>query len=237
MAFEEKDKNDFNEAVGKIFHLKSLKALDIMTPLKQAHAVASNATVREVRSFLSVHYASFVAMYHRNINNIVAIALLRDLLHLEPERRVLEHARSPWFVTQETPVLQILDQFRANHQNVAVILGSSGQSVGLLSLNDILEEILGSKENDNVMETKSLFYIERTLDGDMFVSDFNIEFQAALETQGEETLSGLFLRKLGHPPVKGEEIRIDQFLFTVLEPSLLGAKTVLVQSFDPKGRI
>lgn len=233
MAFEEPEKNEFNEALGRIFQLKNMNAKELMTPLSKVQAVPSQATVAEIRSLLSVHYAPLIPIYHRTSTNIVAIASLRDLLHLEEHQRALEHARSPWFITQDTSILQILDQFRRNSQSVAVILNSFGQACGLLSLDQILTQIFGEEREGGKSLEGIGFHIERTLPGEMLVSDFNLQFRADLPIQQEgETLNDLLLREIEHPPVKGETVYIGSFIFRVLEATLLGAKTLSVHTLQ-----
>lgn len=229
MAFQEKE-DEFTILMGNIFQLKSLTAKELMTPSTKIHAVSSTATVADVRSLLSVHYSPFIPIYHRVLSNIVAITSLRNLFHLEDSRCALENARSPWFVTQDTSVLQILNQFRKNNQSVAVILDSQGHASGLLSLDQILMQILGGEAAKVESEEEPSFHVHRTLSGEMLVSQFNREFHTEFPCMEGETLSEFLTRHLEHPPVKGEVIRMDPFVFTVLEPSLLGAKILSVET-------
>jgi CBS domain containing-hemolysin-like protein len=156
---------------------------------------------------------------------------MSDLLRLHEGKKVIDAARSPWFVTKETSVLDILDQFRRNNQSVAVILDPSGQACGLLTLDHIVAQIFGEEaaQSPAAEEEPSLF-VERTLSGEMTVSSFNAEFQADLEHAPEDTLSDLIAASLDHPPATYETVRIGEFFFTVLEPTLRGVKTVTVRS-------
>lgn len=231
MAFEEREekKDEFNVVAANIFQLKSLNAGQIMTPLGQVQMIPSHMKLEEIRQLLSAHYTPILPVYHRTPHNIVAIAHLRDLLRLNGKKRVLEEARSPWFVTKDTSILEILDQFRRNNQSVAVILDASGQACGILTLDQIVEQIFG-EETHQVEPSEPLYYVERTLSGDMSVAEFNRQFQADLPEQKGDTLSDLILEQLQHPPVKGEMIRIGSFEFTVDEPTLRGVKTLSVQT-------
>lgn len=232
MAFEEKGEreDEFSTVVGRIFQLKTQTAKELMTPLSQVQMVSSFNTLAEVRHQLSVHYEPFVPIYHRTHSNIVAMAHLSDLLRCDEQKRVIESARSPWFVTTNSSILDILDQFRRNNQIVAVILDSSGQALGLLTLDQILSQIFGKEEIvDSPTEPPSL-HVERTLSGDMRVEEFNRQFQAKLSCLQEESLSDLICKELDHSPAKGEIVRIEPFIFTILEPSLRGVKLLSVQT-------
>ena len=234
MAFEEKEEtqDEFSGVVSQIFQLKNQTAKELMTPLSHVQMVSSLNTLAEVRHHLSVHYEPFVPIYHRIASNIVSIAHLSDLLRCEENRRVIEHARSPWFVTESTSILDILEQFRRNNQRVAVILDLSGQAIGLLTFDQILTQIFGKEENVTVMEEGPSLHIERTLSGDMLVVEFNEQFQSEIRCAPQDTLSDLIAAELDHPPAKGETVRIDPFIFTILEPSLMGVKVLSVQTIQ-----
>jgi CBS domain containing-hemolysin-like protein len=231
MAFEEQEEgeDEFNAAVSQIFQLKNLTAGQLMIPLSKVQMAPSHATLAEVRHLLSVHYAPMIPIYHRFPHNIVAIAYLRNLLRLEETKKVIDAARSPWFVTRDTSILQLLQQFRRNNQNIAVILDPSGQATGILTLDQILAEIFGEETEAPVIE-EATHYIERTLSGEMSVAEFNQQFDAELPVGSGDTLSDLILSELGHLPVKDEVVRIADFEFTIDEPTLLGIKTLSVRS-------
>lgn len=233
MAFEDQEegKDEFNTAVSQIFQLKNLSAGQLMIPLFKVQMAPSHATLAEVRHLLSVHYAPMIPIYHRVPQNIVAIANLRDLLKLQDTQRVMDSSKSPWFVTRDTSILQLLIQFRKNNQTVAVILEPSGQACGILTLDQILVEIFGEEVSVSLSE-ETAHYIERTLSGEMSVSEFNKQFEAHLPEGKGDTLSDLLLTELGHLPVKGESIRMGSLEFTVEEPTLLSIKTLSVRTLS-----
>jgi len=145
---------------------------------------------------------------------------------------VVDHARSPWFVTQSTSILDILEQFRRNNQGAAIALDPSGQASGILSLDEIMAQIFGPEtEQPSLTEAPDL-YVARTLPGDMAVAQFNREFQAELSHGEGETLSDLILQSLDHLPAKGETARVGSFLFTVVEPSMRGVRILSVHTLQ-----
>ncbi len=235
MAFEEKERgkeDEFNQAVTRIFQLKSRTVGQLMTPLSRQQIAPTSATVADVRHLLSIHYAPFIPIYHRVPHNIVGLAHLRDLLRVPDDRRVVDHARSPWFVTQSTSILDILEQFRRNNQGAAIALDPSGQASGILSLDEIMAQIFGPEtEQPSLTEAPDL-YVARTLPGDMAVAQFNREFQAELSHGEGETLSDLILQSLDHLPAKGETARVGSFLFTVVEPSMRGVRILSVHTLQ-----
>jgi CBS domain containing-hemolysin-like protein len=234
VAFEEQEGEDeFNAAVSHIFQLKNFTASQLMIPLDKVKMVPSHCTVAEARSRLRVHYAPLIPIYHHFPHNIVAVAHVRDLLKLDEQKKVIEASKSPWFVTRDTSVLQLLQQFRRNNQSLAVILDTSGQACGLLTLDQILSQIFGEERpSPAASHPGAPFFIDRTLSGDMSVSEFNQQFEAALPAGEGDTLSDLILAELGHLPVKDESVRIGELEFTIEEPTLRGVKTLSVRSIQ-----
>ncbi|PJD97593.1 MAG: hypothetical protein CK425_02905 [Parachlamydia sp.] len=226
------DSEEFNTIAANIFHLRVKNATQIMTPLKAVPMIASNGTVVQMRAILKKTGADYLLVYHNNQTNIVGLAFPRDLVRVPNTKRVRDYARPPWFVTENTKAMQILKQFRRNNQTVAVILNDQGAAVGVLNLDDLLEEIIGKvDEGDTGVKLKKSFrLIERTLSGEMLVSEFNRQFEAELDETEYLTLAQFIASKLGHVPEEGDSIYIAPFEFEVKEASLLGAKTVLVTS-------
>lgn len=226
------DSEEFNTIAANIFHLRVKNATQIMTPLKAVPMIASNGTVVQMRAILKKTGADYLLVYHNNQTNIVGLAFPRDLVRVPNTKRVRDYARPPWFVTENTKAMQILKQFRRNNQTVAVILNDQGAAVGVLNLDDLLEEIIGKvDEGDTGVKLKRSFrLIERTLSGEMLVSEFNRQFEAELDETEDLTLAQFIASKLGHVPEEGDSIYIAPFEFEVKEASLLGAKTVLVTS-------
>ena len=140
------DKVDFNLVTTHIFQLEQKEASQVLRPIQEIPRLPSNATVLEIRELLKKVNHNYVSIYYRDIRNIVGIVLPRDLIRAAEGRRVRDFARPPWFVTQQTKVSQILQQFKKNNQSVAVVLDKHGKALGVITLEDVLEEIFGESQ-------------------------------------------------------------------------------------------
>ena len=233
-AREETEPEEFTEIVTNIFSLKNKTAKELMEPLKAVQMIPAICTVAEMRSLLTSSYTPYLPIYQREPQNVIAVAYPRDLLRISEDKRVRDYARPPWFITENTSILQILKQFRYNNQSVAVVLNEAGLAMGILTLDAVIDEIFGrSDEWDSFEEVAPLIHdilVERSFPGEMTVAEFNRQFHAHIEALEGETLEELVTRLLGHPPAKGETVHIDQFELTVEEPSLLGAKIISIKS-------
>jgi putative hemolysin len=227
-------KREFNTIVASIFSLKNKAAKDLMQPLTHVSLVPSFCTVAEMREVVKEKHISFLPIYHRNPQNIVAIAYPRDLLRLSPNKRIKDHSRQPWFITENSSILQILKQFRRNNQSLSVVLNEKGLATGILTLDEIIDEIFGHKDEwmafEEMVPRAYHVVVDRTFPSDMRLDEFNKQFNVNLSYHDAETLEELMTLALGHLPSKGESVRIDQFELTVEEASLLGAKMILVRT-------
>jgi Mg2+/Co2+ transporter CorB len=124
-----------------------------------------------------------------------------------------------------------LDQFRRNNQSVAVILETTGEACGILTLDQIVDAIFGPEEPGSTTAVETNF-IDRTLEGSMLVSEFNRQFNGNLPDGNNQTLGDLVLSSVDHPPSRGETFRIGRYEITVLEPSLKGAKLLNICTFQ-----
>lgn len=231
---EEQEQEEINTVVSNIFSLKTMTAKELMQPLSTIQLVPSFCTVAEMRGLLTLHYSPFVPIYHKTPENIVAVAFPRDLLRQAENKRIRDYARPPWFITETDSIMSILKQFRRNNQSVAVVLNNKGLAIGILTLDEIIDEIFG--QTDRWMQFEELGAIEqrviidRTFSGDTKISDFNAAYRAHIDPQGVETLAELVTLILGHPPAIGESIKIDNFELTVEEASILGAKSIAIRT-------
>lgn len=233
-AFEDKtleEGGQLNVVIENIFSVKKKSAKDLMIPIENVQKISSQAKVQDLRHLLSVNFHSFIPIFHRSEENIVGLVYSRDLLKTEDDKRIADYTHPPWFIADDAQILEILKQFRTNNQSIAIVLSSSGQATGILTLDQIVSYLFGEQEFKIKEEKKDLKpFIERTLSGEMLIEDFNTKFQTNIIQPNCETLSDLVYFYLKHHPVKGESIKIDRFEMIVLEPSLLGAKTVLVRT-------
>jgi CBS domain containing-hemolysin-like protein len=228
------ESEDFNAFSTNIFSLRQKDVRQIMEPMQSVSLVPSTTTVGQVISLIKQNGTDYIAVYHKDLTNIVGITHVRDLLRLPDNRRIREHAKAPWFVTQNTKVMQILKQFRRNNEDVAVILNEVGHAVGMIKLEDVVEEIFGkntlSLEEKQKTEKSQYLVIEKTLPGSLTIGDFNRQFKVVLDPEADEslTLADFIVNKLGHHPEVGESIFVDPFELSVKETSLLEIKSIAI---------
>ncbi len=234
MISSEPAKREFNTAAANIFSLKNKTAKDLMKPITLVPLVPSFCTVGEMREIVKDQLVFFLPIYHRTPQNIVAIAYPRDLLRLSANKRIKDSSRPPWFITENNSILHILKQFRRNNQSLAIVLNEKGLATGVLTLDEIVDEIFGLSDQwmsfEEILPRVYHVIVDRTFPSDMRLDEFNKQFNVNLAYQDAETLEELMKLALGHPASKGESVRIDQFELSVEEATLLGPTTILVRT-------
>lgn len=224
---------EFNAITSNIFTLHGKNVKQVMEPLKHNSGLPSNATVSQFETFLKKHQISYVPIYHQDISNIVGIAYPRDLIRAVETRRVRDYARPPWFVTETINLMQILKQFRHNKEGVAVVINQQGNAIGLIHMDDVLEEIFGEfpyVHGQKILKQKKIILVDKSFSGELTVGQFKELYDVSLDDEVNKTLSDLMIEKLGHRPEKGESVYIGSFELSAKEMSLLDVKTISISS-------
>lgn len=231
-----KEKEELNTVVASIFSLKNKTAKELMVPVEEVKMLPISALLSDVRILLTEGYTPYIPLFHKTKNHIVSIAYPRDLLRLADCKKIKDHVRSPWFVTESITILQMLKQFRKNNQSIAVVLNQRGIALGILTLDKIIDEIFGKKDNwmsfADVAPAIYQIALDRSFAGDTLLEEFNKQYHMELHFKQAKTLAQAMELALGHIPRSGESVRIDQFELTVEETSLLGPKTIQVKTLS-----
>lgn len=228
------EKQDFNLVVANIFTLRNKIARQIMVPLKNVKMVPAQFTVNEFSDFLRQTRFSHLPIYHRFRSHIVGMISARDLTRSPPTKKIRDYCRPPWFITETVTILQILKQFRYNHQDVAVVLNVKGEAIGIITLDDILDEIFGEIRRASLNEPLKIpAVIDRTFPADMTIQEFNQTFNTQIDPQDATTLGEMMVKYVGAHPQVGDNCRIDRYELIVKETNLLGhIKTIDVHTIN-----
>lgn len=223
------EEEELNVVARNIFSLRHKTAKDAMVPLETIPRLASHATTEQMKVAIQRTAADFAAIYYKDPHNIVGLAFPRDLIRQQENKRIRDFARAPWFVTENTALTRILEQFRKNNQRVAIILDSQGLAKGYLSLDSLVEEIFGELDSRPIQPKNTLF-MDRSFSGGLTVGEFEKQFGVRLDDDAELSLAELISKKLEKSLEEGDSICIKSLELTAKEVPLLGQSTILVKS-------
>jgi putative hemolysin len=194
---------------------------EVMTPRVDMVCVALDATIAELHEFFKEHKFSRVPVYKEKIDNIVGIVSVMDFISMEePERTVQEIVRPATFVPETKKVFTLLRELRESHAQMAIVIDEYGGTSGVVTLEDLLEEIVGEIE-DEYDEAGDESFVEK--DGAYIVTGkFPVErmeelFQIQIAAEDFETVSGLVFSVLGRIPMVGEILRYKNLEIEILE--------------------
>lgn len=224
---KEGEGEEVNAIARNIFSLRHKNARSVMQPIESFTMLPASATVIQLQKLLAKSELNFVPVYHRNHTHIVGIAYPSDYVRIASTRRIRDYTAAPWFITQHNNVVNILKEFRRNNNKVAVVLNDQGLAIGIITLDDLVEEVFGRMESESMPKRPPLI-IERTFPASMKVGEFNDQFDVILDEDVECTLAELMIKKLGHQPEIGESIYLPPFELTVKKTSLTEVKQISI---------
>lgn len=224
------DEEERNMLTG-IFSLDELVAREIMVPRTDAFMIDINDDTREsIENILNEAY-SRVPVYDDDKDNILGILHTKKLLkygftHGFDHVDIREMLQEPLFVPETINVDDLILELRHTHNQMAILLDEYGGVVGIVTLEDMLEEIVGEIEDETDVAEKEVYKIGEKMyvvQGKMTLNDFNEEFDTHLESNEVDTIAGYFLETVGIIPEPGQQITSkvdneeDHFTLTSLE--------------------
>lgn len=219
---------EFNAITSNIFRLKEKLAFQVMTPLSLATAVSDRLTIKQLRTEKKITTKYLIA-YNRSLTDVTGIIYIKDLLGKSEGDKLKSYGSAPWFISFTTPLLEILKQFRRNSENIAIILDREGKAVGMITFEDILDEIFGETGRATKLRPTQIM-IDRTFEGSTSLEELQLETGIALDGLPEESLSEWYMRLSEHHPEVGETYVVAPYEFIVKETSLLGVTLIQVRT-------
>lgn len=194
------------EIILEIISLDRRTAKDVMQPRSQMASIPDDLSVEEMIAAARQHKHRRLPMYDETPDTIVGVLNTRALL-LDPQIDLADAIEFPSFVPESMNLLQLLKSLQRQQRGVAIVLDEFGGTAGLVTMEDILEEMIGEIRGEGEAEG---FVMEKLsagrwrVNGTMRLEDFRREFPQLGEVEIAETLGGLLVNQLGVVPASGE---------------------------------
>ena len=204
------------EMIQNIFEFDDKEVKDIMTHRKNMVAVDAEWTLEKALKFMLNEIYSRFPVYEESVENIIGIVHLKDALKVYmsgnagkmKQRKVRSITRKPVLVPDTQGIDVLLENMQKKKFHMAFAIDEYGQTAGLVTLEDILEEIVGdiqdeydTEEEDMISEAENVYLVK----GITTLEDLSEELEKDLTNEDFETLSGLIVSELGHIPTEGEQ--------------------------------
>ena len=230
-ALELTDKEDIKDEqsiLQGIIRFGDETAKEVMTCRKDVVDLNIKCTYAEVLQCIVENNYSRIPIYQDNSDNVIGILYIKDLLpHIgKPENfRWQSLIRPPYFVPETKKIDDLLREFQENKVHIAIVVDEFGGTSGIITLEDILEEIVGEINDEYDEEEKYYTRLNRNtyiFEGKVLISDLckilEIDYEEFSDVEGDaDTLAGLMLELKGDFPVIHEKLEYKNYLFEILE--------------------
>jgi magnesium and cobalt transporter len=204
--------------------VSDMQARDIMIPRAQMDVIdIAESPAQFIPMVMQTAHSRFPVIGD-NKDDVIGILLAKDLLRYyagEEEFNVREMLRPAVFIPESKPLNVLLKEFRASRNHIAIVVDEYGGVAGLVTIEDVLEQIVGDIEDEHDIDEVEEKIVEER--GGQFrvkahteLADFNAYFNTTFDEEKFDTVGGLVLHYFGRIPKRGEQIAIDAFSFRVL---------------------
>jgi len=215
------------EILENVVEFTNTEVSQIMTPRPEIEGIEFTDDLSRIRGFINTAGHSRIPVYRNNLDNIVGILYLKDLIPYlgadATDFRLQALLRAPIVVPETKPVRQLLSDFQRSEVHLAVVIDEFGSTAGLVTIEDVLEQIVGDIRDEHEPEdarTAALRSIDEEhaeVDGRYRVHELNTSLGLNLPEQGDyDTVAGFVIAHLGRVPKTGERFEIHGVRFTAL---------------------
>lgn len=224
-----------------ILDLEKITVEDIMVPRGEIDGIDIQANWNEIMTQLRTGQHTRLPVYEGSIDDILGFAHAREFLHLvargKPTRAMLRAiVREPYFIPEGTSLQQQLMNFQAAKRRIGLVVDEYGDIQGLVTLEDILEEVVGEFTSDPAAQHQDVYkepdgsYL---VNGSVHVRALNRAMKWTLPTTGPKTLNGLILEYLESIPQPGTSLKIADYPMEIVQTTGSAVKTVRIQPATP----
>jgi magnesium and cobalt exporter, CNNM family len=221
------------DAIQALLELPNYSAREIMVPRHAIVSISVDSTLEQVLRRMRENQYSRLPVYQRDPEHIIGYVHYKDMMRIWEERQIAAGKkrplrpfhlsrvlRKPLVVPETKPLNDLIDEFRTTHKHMAMVVDEFGTIVGLVTLEDALEQILGEMGDEHDVKRPRPTGEVRTLELEGSTTIRDLDMKYGLELPGDagfETLAGFLLFQLGYIPKVGETIEYGGRRFTILE--------------------
>lgn len=213
------------EMIHSIFEFSTTIVREVMTPRTDVISLSADITVQNAVKIIKEHGHSRIPVFEDQQDNIVGVIYAKDFLSTPtPEASIRSFVREPFFVPETQNILDLLHQMKKSKSHIAIVVDEYGGISGIVTLEDIIEEIIGEVQDEYDLDEKPEFQElspgKYLVDAGMNIDDLASELQVEFEKDEDfDTIGGFVLSLLGKFPHRGEVVHYMNLSFKVKEIS------------------
>lgn len=213
---------DEREMINNVVYFANSDAEDVMVPRTDIIAINVDATQEELTALFKEETCSRMPVYDETIDNIIGIISLKDLLFVDKSKdfNIRDYMREPFFTYESKCLKELFAEMRINRIPMAIILDEYGGTSGIVTLEDMLEEIVGDladEYDEHDEEIKLVKDNEYIIEGATKIEDVNEILGTNFKSEDFDSIGGFIIETFGKFPDKGDSIKIDNVKFIIEE--------------------
>jgi len=231
--------------IESIIEFRDATVASVMVPRIEMICVSDDLSLPGARDFQTARGHSRIPVYKHNLDTVVGVLYARDLLAATAQpgfesKHVSDIMRGPQFIPETKRLTDLLHDFRKDKVHIAIVLDEYGGTAGLVTIEDIIEEIVGDIPDEHRKErtpgVQRLGSDVAEVDARTRVSDVNNELEVGLpEGEDYETVGGMVISRLGYIPSAGEKFEHDGLTITVLVADERRVSRLRIEGLDHEG--
>lgn len=227
------------EMIRNVFELGSIPVKEIMVPSTNIVSIEVKTPLKEALQYFSTYHFTRLPVFDGSRENIIGMAHQKDIfvmLSRNEHKELKDILRPIMFIPESVKINQLLREFRQQHMHIAIVLNEHGIITGLITLEDVLEEIVGEISDEHEPAAEMILNADHgtfLIDASMHVSSLADLLKISFETEGSVTLAGFLTEKFQRLPKNGEEITYKGYLFKIEKSNNRRVRQVLVSRTEP----
>ena len=213
--------HDEYDLIMSVLQFSQLQVRDVMIPRSKIIALHAQDTRQNLLDMIQQHQHSRYPVWNsESENQIIGIVLAKDLtVSDEQSQAVSSLVRKPVFVPESQRLDTLLRSFKITHVHMAIVVDEFGEVSGLITIEDVLEQIVGDieDEHDELPAQDPITVVEGVtyIHGLLPIEEFNVHFNAKIDDSYFDTIAGIVAKRFGRIPVIGDKITFDGFQFVI----------------------
>ncbi|GAA0819354.1 HlyC/CorC family transporter [Clostridium tertium] len=212
------------EMIFNVFEFADSQVKDVMVQRVDVVAVDINATYDEVINIIKTEQFSRIPVYNQNIDDVIGILNVKDLIIASQSKenfKISDYMRDPYYTFEFKKITELFNEMKKTRNHMSVVLDEYGGNVGIVTIEDLIEEVVGEiedeyddEEDNDIIVVKEDEYI---VDGSARLDHIGDLIGVTMESEEFDSVGGLVIGELGRFPEQSEEVNLNNIRFVVEE--------------------
>ncbi|MDB1941200.1 HlyC/CorC family transporter [Clostridium tertium] len=212
------------EMIFNVFEFADSQVKDVMVQRVDVVAVDINATYDEVINIIKTEQFSRIPVYNQNIDDVIGILNVKDLIIASQSKenfKISDYMREPYYTFEFKKISELFNEMKKTRNHISVVLDEYGGNVGIVTIEDLIEEVVGEiedeyddEEDNDIIVVKEDEYI---VDGSARLDHIGDLIGVTMESEEFDSVGGLVIGELGRFPEQSEEVNLNNIRFVVEE--------------------